>query len=412
MKVAIVSPIPLFPVNAGNRSRVLNLARAIRSLGHDVHFINLEARQVDGLDLAAHHQEFGADGVTILRRAGGALALYRAKRVAWLMRRAAAGLIRSRHTYYTGLDELFSDSFLPQLRALQRKHCFDAVFVEYVFYSRALAAFPDTVTKVIDTHDIFADRHVPFIGRPGARNYMFSISPERECDGLSRAHVALAIQAAEGDVLAARVAGLGGRPVVAALSHLLDFSSRIDCAAHADATFLGSNNQPNRDAVAYFIDAILPRITAQLPSFRLHLAGSVAFAVPDHDHVVKRGPVAELAAAFTAAPISVNPMLIGTGINIKLLESMALGVPIVSTRMGARGLDARSVRGVTIVPDDDPQRFANAIVRLATDVRYRVAEGAAARAAALAWHDAQLRVLRETLDRQPVHAPAFAPMHG
>ena len=406
MKVAIVSPIPLFPVNAGNRSRVLNLARAVKSLGCDVHFVYLESRQTGGMDLDAQRREFGADGVSILRRAGLALALYRVTRVAWRARRLAANAAGSWHAYYTGLDELFSERFTAQLRALQQHHAFDAVFVEYVFYSRALDAFPDTVVKVIDTHDIFADRHVPFIGRPGAKRYMFSIPPERECDGLRRAHVALAIQAEEGDLLAARL-GSGVTPAVAVLSHLLAFPPQVDCAAHADATFLGSDNQPNRDAVKYFVDEILPRIVARLPAFRLHLAGTIAAAVPDGPHIVKHGPVAELGDAFAIAPISINPMLLGTGINIKLLESMALGVPIVSTRTGARGLGEHDLSGVTVVRDGDPQGFSDAVVRLATDRAHRIAQGAAARDCARAWHDKQLRVLRDTLRRRPpVAAPA------
>jgi glycosyltransferase involved in cell wall biosynthesis len=381
MKVAIVSPVPLFPVNAGNRSRILNLARAVRSLGCDVHFVYLESRQTGGMDLDAHRDEFGADHVQVLHRTGVALACYRLKRVAWLVRRLAAQAVGSRHAYYTGLDELFSDSFSSQLRALQRRHAFDAVFVEYVFYSRALDAFPDTVVKVLDTHDIFADRHVPFIGRAGAKRYMFSIPPERECEGLRRAHVALAIQADEGDALAARL-GSDGAPSVAVLSHLLAFPPQVDCAPHADATFVGSDNQPNRDAMQYFVDEILPHVVARLPAFRVHLAGTIAAAVPDGAHVVKRGPVAELGDAFACAPISINPMLLGTGINIKLLESMALGVPTVSTQTGARGLGEHAAGGVTIVPDADPRAFADALVRLATDRAHRVAQGAAARDAA------------------------------
>ncbi|HDR9275796.1 TPA: polysaccharide pyruvyl transferase family protein [Burkholderia vietnamiensis] len=407
MKVAIVSPVPLFPVNAGNRSRILNLARAVRSLGCDVHFVYLESRQTGGMDLDAHRDEFGADHVQVLHRTGVALACYRFKRVAWLVRRLAAQAVGSRHAYYTGLDELFSDSFLSQLRALQRRHAFDAVFVEYVFYSRALDAFPDTVVKVLDTHDIFADRHVPFIGRAGAKRYMFSIPPERECEGLRRAHVALAIQADEGDALAARL-GSDGAPSVAVLSHLLAFPPQVDCASHADATFVGSDNQPNRDAMQYFVDEILPHVVARLPAFRVHLAGTIAAAVPDGAHVVKRGPVVELGDAFACAPISINPMLLGTGINIKLLESMALGVPTVSTQTGARGLGEHAAGGVTIVPDADPRGFADALVRLATDRAHRVAQGAAARDAARAWHDAQLRVLRETLAHRAC-ARALAP---
>ncbi|ANB75647.1 hypothetical protein AYM40_25230 [Paraburkholderia phytofirmans OLGA172] len=398
MKVAIVSPIPLFPLNAGNRSRVLNLARAIRSLGHEVHFAYLETRQPEGIDIEAHRDEFGIAGVTVLRRTGAALWTYRAKRVAWLLRRTAARVLVRREAYYTGLDELFSATFSSQLRRLQGERGFDAVFVEYVFYSRALDAFPDSVIKVLDTHDIFADRHVPFIGRPGAMNYMFSISPSREEDGLRRAHVVLAIQSDEGAALSERLADEGQGPEVAVLSHLLETIPGIDSRLHPDAAFLGSNNQPNRDALAYFMNDVLPRITAEVPQFRLHLLGGIAGAVDDHPNLIRRGPVKDLAEAFASAPISINPMLLGTGINIKLLESMQYGLPVVTTRLGARGLSSNCLRGVTVVGDRDAQGFADAVVKLVRDANRRAAEGAAARDSARVWHEMQLQVLRRTLD--------------
>ncbi|MFM0737932.1 glycosyltransferase [Paraburkholderia xenovorans] len=398
MKVAIVSPIPLFPLNAGNRSRVLNLARTIRSLGHQVEFIYLESRQPESFDTDAHHEEFGASRVTVLHRTGAALWLYRAKRVAWLLRRIAARVAGHRDGYYTGLDELYSTTFSKQLRRLQDERGFDAVFVEYVFYSRALDAFPDSVIKVLDTHDIFADRHIPFIGRPGAQNYMFSISQKRENDGLRRAQVVLAIQAEEGAVLSARLISTKHAPEVAVLSHLLEPCAGVDSRAHADAAFLASNNQPNRDALAYFMKEVLPRIVAVVPQFHLHLLGGIAGAVDDHPNLIKRGPVKNLADAFASAPISINPMLLGTGINIKLLESMQYGLPVVTTRLGARGLTANCLRGVTVVGDSDAQGFADAVIRLVRDTDHRAAEGAAARQSARLWHDAQLQVLRRTLD--------------
>jgi len=400
VKVAIVSPIPLFPLNAGNRSRVLNLARTIRSLGHEVHFIYLESRQPEPFDMEAHLNEFETAGVTVLRRSGSALWAYRVKRVAWLLKRAAERLLARQEAYYTGLDELYSVTFSNQLRHLQDEHGFDAVFVEYVFYSRALDAFPDSVIKVLDTHDIFADRHIPFIGRPGAKNYMFSISPRHEERGLRRAHVVVAIQSEEGAVLSARLAD--GGPKVAVISHLLEPATGTDSRAYADAAFLGSDTQPNRDALAYFMNDVMPRITAEVPQFKLHLLGSIATAIDAHPNLLRRGRVKDLAEAFSVAPISVNPMLLGTGINIKLLESMQYGLPVVTTRLGARGLSSNYLRGVTIVDDRDAQGFADVVIRLVRDAELRASQGVASCQSAHAWHEAQLQVLRDTLNGNSV----------
>ena len=116
-----------------------------------------------------------------------------------------------------------------------------------------------------------------------------------------------------------------------------------------------------------------------MPAFELRLAGSICRAVPDTPNVTKLGWVEDLGTVFARAPLSVNPMQAGTGINIKLLESMAAGVPTVSTATGARGLPESALAGVFVVPDDDAQAFAEAVVRFASDAALRRQAGLAAR---------------------------------
>ena len=59
MKVVLVSSFPAFPTNAGNRSRIRQLAAAIRELGHELTFVYLESPWED-CDDAAHEAAFGA----------------------------------------------------------------------------------------------------------------------------------------------------------------------------------------------------------------------------------------------------------------------------------------------------------------------------------------------------------------
>ena len=62
------------------------------------------------------------------------------------------------------LDEWYCDSLDNKLISLKEQISFDVVIVEYVFFSRALELFPDSL-KIIDTHDVFGDRHKLFIGQ-------------------------------------------------------------------------------------------------------------------------------------------------------------------------------------------------------------------------------------------------------
>ncbi len=80
------------------------------------------------------------------------------------------------------------------------------------------------------------------------------------------------------------------------------------------------------------------------------MAGRICEWLPDTPHVTKLGFVGDLKNVFEAAPLAINPVLLGSGINIKLLEAMAAALPTVSTVTGARGLPEAFSGGVVVVP--------------------------------------------------------------
>lgn len=113
--------------------------------------------------------------------------------------------------------------------------------------------------------------------------------------------------------------------------------------------------------------------------------------------VLKLGRVDNLKDAFTRAPLSINPITLGTGINIKLLDALAAGVPTVSTQTGVRGLSEQYRGGVVVVEDEDHQAFANAIVWLSSSREQRQELGNRAFGDAAEWNRRQMAVLGNIL---------------
>lgn len=74
MKVAFVSAFPVVPANEGARSRILQLTRAVRSLGHEVHFIYVDGTIATDFDAAGHEAEFGPHHLHRVSRQGVASA--------------------------------------------------------------------------------------------------------------------------------------------------------------------------------------------------------------------------------------------------------------------------------------------------------------------------------------------------
>lgn len=401
MKVVLVTSVPAFPTTAGNRSRIRELARALQELGHDLTFVILPS-ELDQGDAAAHAAAYGADHFTILSN-GGPLGQrwYRIRRKLRLGWRKALRKLGIERGHYSALDQTWYAPWQGQLAALGRDA--DAVIVEYVFNSRVLEAFPPRVRRLLDTHDAFGERHKPYLAQGMSFGYWLSLPLAEENRGFRRADAILAIQEEEAERFAAQLAGEGGAgtPDVAVVSHFLDIRDPIsDFSAGNTAMFLASNNPSNRQAIRSFLDNVLPLVVAEVPDFDLKLVGSICKTVEDMPNVTKMGRVDDLKDAFTAAPLSVNPMLVGTGINIKLLDAMAFGVPTISTSTGLRGLPASYRGGVVEVGDEDHRAFADQIVRFCRDEALRRDLGATAFAEATRWNASQAAELSRCLAGQ------------
>jgi glycosyltransferase involved in cell wall biosynthesis len=149
------------------------------------------------------------------------------------------------------------------------------------------------------------------------------------------------------------------------------FDERPDKAAASEVLFVGSlNYPPNLDGLRWFVDEIWPRIRAARPDTRLTVVGRGGSAeelasVRNAPGVDLIGEVADVAPYYRRAGVFVCPLREGSGTRLKILESMAFGNPVVSTRIGAEGIQAEPGRDLLIA--DVPQHFADAVVDLITN---------------------------------------------
>jgi polysaccharide biosynthesis protein PslH len=143
--------------------------------------------------------------------------------------------------------------------------------------------------------------------------------------------------------------------------------------------FIGSlDYRPNQEAVTWLIDELWPRVVAVEPRARLSIAGSSAppWLVRRLAGVDFHGAVDDATAFMSRMSVIVAPLFAGGGMRIKVLEAMALGKPVVATRLGAGGID-----GDDLVLADDTASFAEAVVRLLREPEIATRIGRAARAA-------------------------------
>ncbi len=137
---------------------------------------------------------------------------------------------------------------------------------------------------------------------------------------------------------------------------------------------------PNRIGAEYFIDKVWHLVLSQLPDARLIVAGPAPekisqFASPPPG-VEFTGFVDDLEELYGSIRVVVCPILSGAGTRVKLVEAAAFGKPIVSTRIGAEGLDFED--GVHALLRDDPAEMAEGCIALLKDdgLSHRLAEAA------------------------------------
>lgn len=393
-KICIVSHIPADPREGGNGARIFGLAREMQALGHAVHFAYLPSRQSPHYDPVHHLQTFGEGAVHVLSRGPiWAQASYYGGRAASKAYRGALAVLGSPRRHYHRLDEIYPRIIDGQLRRLHKAERFDAVVAVYVFLSRALLNFPGAL-RILDTHDRFADRHLVYEDA-GLPSIGYSISEPVENRGFRRADVVLAIQEEEAERFRRQLKDDADR--VHTVSHTLDLSRRVDAGVANAATFLGSSFTANIHAANHYLREVAPRIRAQCSDFLTYFAGSICKNVPDGPGIVKLGRVPHVSDAFGRGPICLNPILIGTGINIKLLDAMAAGVPAVSTATGVRGLPERFRSSILVAADGDPQAFADAVIGLGRDADRRRSLAAEAVKLGDMWNAEQQAALAEVL---------------
>jgi len=142
-----------------------------------------------------------------------------------------------------------------------------------------------------------------------------------------------------------------------------------------DLVFLGAMDwMPNIDGVRYFLEEILPLIRARRPSASVAIVGRnpsselrrLAESLPD---VTVTGTVDDVRPYLWGGTVSIVPLRIGGGTRLKIYEAMASGIPVVSTAIGAEGLEINPPQDIRI--EDEPQEFADQCLALLDDQKAR-----------------------------------------
>ena len=141
---------------------------------------------------------------------------------------------------------------------------------------------------------------------------------------------------------------------------------------------------PNIDGVIYFIQKIWPRVAEAHPKARFKIIGGKpprSLQLLAGPRVELTGFVPDLRPHLAAAAAVVVPLRLGGGTRLKIVEAMAMGKAVVSTSLGAEGIEGLPGRDLLI--EDQPEAFAGAVNRLLGDPELAARIGQSARSLAV-----------------------------
>lgn len=367
MKILWVNSGFLHPTDRGGQIRTLGTLRELHKR-HEIHYLAFE----DSAEGVERSGEYSTRAYPVPHRVPP--------------RRSAAFTVQLTAHLLSALPlpvrRYTSRAMREAIRGLRNRERFDAVVCDFLFPSANFDSLDGVILFEHNLETAIWRRHAANAGNPLLRAYfawearrMFRY--EREvCRGVARV-IAVSPVDAENMRREFGVSQVADVPTGVDL----EYFRRPEQVEHStDLVFLGSMDwMPNIDAVEYFVSEILPLIRMKRPECTLAIAGrrptSAILRLAEADRRIRvTGTVADVRPYLWGAAVSIVPMRVGSGTRLKIYESMAARTAVVSTTVGAEGLEIDPPHDIRIA--DDPRSFANHCLDLMehSDARSRVAE--------------------------------------
>ncbi len=268
-----------------------------------------------------------------------------------------------------------SDELTRRLRALLDRRAIDVVHVEHLRAAHLRAAIPDGVPTLFDAVDCISLLHARTLRSSHSLQQRLVAAVELQRTRAFEARLLgqfdqVAVTTPEDAQALARLGAPAGIGVVPNGVDLKQFAPRAVAREPATLVFSGKMSyHANVTAILHFVHRALPLIRRVRPDVRLRIVGSrppaSVQALARDPAITVTGHVPDLAAALATATVAICPVTVKVGIQNKVLEAMAMGLPVVCSRQGASGLLAEPGRDFLVA--GDPAEFADRVCQLLAD---------------------------------------------
>jgi glycosyltransferase involved in cell wall biosynthesis len=370
MKLLWVKTDFLHPTTRGGQIRTLETLRRLHR-NHEVHYVAFEdPAQPEGL---ARSSEYCTKAYPVPHRISNKTSpAFALQLTAGLFSRFPVAVSRYR-----------SAAMLRQVETLLGQHKFDSVVCDFLFPALNIPRLDACVLFQHNVESMIWKRYVEHAA--GLKKLYFALQAKRMLayEGWVCRSVRKVVAVSEGDAETMRRIYGVARAYATPTGVDLDYFARPDTNRKlADLVFLGSMDwMPNIDGAVWFVREVLPLIHRQRPDCTLAIAGrrpsaEVTRLAESDKRIEVTGTIPDVRPWLFGSLVSIVPLRVGGGTRLKIYEAMAAKAPVVSTAIGAEGLDVADGENIYIA--DSPQRFAERCLALLDSAAERERLSAAA----------------------------------
>lgn len=284
-------------------------------------------------------------------------------------------LVRNKSLLFDSCFRPFDTDFCKFIYETTRKS-FDIIQVEFFEFLPLIYLFPPEPKKIFVHHELRYIRNaneIPLFKEETQADWLvYQVAKEQEISTLRKYDYILTLTEVDAKLLST---------IIGQQSHILVSPAAIlkDCTdilnkfkpATNRLTFVGSEHHfPNLDGMIWFCNEVAPFLREQNFSFTIELIGkwkakNILPYIHDTPELKIVGFVEDLGEAMQGS-ISIIPIRIGSGMRMKILDTIMAPAPFVTTNKGAEGIDLRN--GTDCYIADTPQAFAKYIIKLCNEI--------------------------------------------
>lgn len=243
--------------------------------------------------------------------------------------------------------------------------------LDTLFRTPYAAVLSERTKRIVLAHDVFHKRCESFL-RNGIRP-LPEITAGRERDLLDSCDAVIAINRSDHETF--REIGVA-RPLATLIPPVEGVAvSRYAGPRASGVLYIGSESPHNVDGLRWFLDTVWPAVVAAEPGALLHVVGGVCRSVEARSAVVLHGRVDDLDTLQPHVAFAVNPLRMGSGLKIKIVDYLALGLGVIGTPVAIEGFPDPDAADGPFEIAEDAEALAGALLRWLADPAFAERKG-------------------------------------